>query len=77
MAVMIEDWVRLIPRLRDLPAHSARITYDEQGDVLYINFEPGVEADESYEVEDDVIGRFKDGRPIGYTVLNAAFHGYK
>ena len=67
----VQDWVRLIPQWREFPEHSAQVTYDEEGDVLYVNFEPGVPADESYEVEDDIIGRFKDQRLIGYTVLNA------
>jgi uncharacterized protein YuzE len=49
--------------------------YDAEGDVLYINYEPGVAADESDEIDEDVIGRFKDGRVIGYTVLNASLHG--
>ena len=75
MAVMVDNYLRLLPDLRDQPAHTAQVRYDEVGDVLYINFEPGVAADESDEIEEDVIGRFKDGRAIGYTVLNASLHG--
>ena len=70
------DWMRLIPQLREIPARTAQVTYDEEGDVLYVNFELGVPADESYEVDEDIIGRFKDKRLIGYTMLNAKHHGF-
>jgi uncharacterized protein YuzE len=76
MAVMADEWLRLIPQLREVAAHAALLEYDEHGDVLYVTFEPDVAADESYEVAEDVIGRFKDKRVIGYTMLNASQHGF-
>lgn len=76
MAVMADEWLRLVPQLREVAAHAAQIEYDEQGDVLYVTFEPGVTADESYEVAEDVIGRFKEKRILGYTMLNASHHGF-
>jgi uncharacterized protein YuzE len=75
MAIALDNYLRLVPDLRERSAHSAQVRYDNDGDVLYISFEPGLAADESDEVEDDVIGRFKDGRVIGYTILNASLHG--
>jgi uncharacterized protein YuzE len=75
-SVQWQDYVRLVPSLKALPGHAVHLQYDEEGDVLYVNFELGAAADESYEVADDVIGRFKDKRLIGYTVLNARHHGF-
>ncbi|MEZ5337217.1 MAG: DUF2283 domain-containing protein [bacterium] len=51
------------------------MTYDAEGDVLYISFEKGLAADDSEEIADDVIARYQAGRVIGYTVLNASLHG--
>jgi uncharacterized protein YuzE len=75
MAVTVDNYLRLVPELRDLPSHSAQISYDQEGDVLYVSFAPGEAADEGDEVARDVIARYKDGQVIGYTILNASLHG--
>lgn len=46
------------------------INYDEKEDVCYINFhDPPLKADDTHQSE-DYIFRFKDGKPIGVTILN-------
>ncbi len=68
-----------VPALTDLLADNhdkAVIDYDRAADVLYINFEPGIPADDS-EMVDDILVRYGlDGRIIGYTILNASEHGH-
>lgn len=75
MALTLDNYLRLIPELRDTAGRTVHLTYDAVGDVLYVNFEKGEAADESDEVAQDVIARYKDGRVIVYTVLNASLHG--
>lgn len=45
--------------------------YDREGDVLYIRFEKGA-ADRSDLTDDDVVLRYRAGKLIGITVLNAS-----
>ena len=46
--------------------------YDPEGDVLYINFGEPKPADESTLTNDDVIIRYREGKIVGMTILNAA-----
>ncbi|HFE53047.1 MAG TPA: DUF2283 domain-containing protein [Bacteroidetes bacterium] len=48
------------------------ITYDDQADVLYVNFERPGRADDSELTEDHVIVRYREGEVVGITVLNAS-----
>ena len=49
-----------------------RLSYDSDGDVLYISFgEPGP-ADDSDVTDEGVIVRLREGRIVGLTILNAA-----
>jgi len=75
MAVITDSIRSLLPEFREQPARSFSMSYDAEGDVLYINFEKGLAADDSDEITDDVIARYFEGRVIGYTVLNASLHG--
>ena len=46
------------------------VDYDEEGDILYINFHtPPLKADFG-NMRGDIIFRVKDGEPIGATILN-------
>jgi uncharacterized protein YuzE len=74
MATPLDNFLSLLPDLMQAPRHAATVTYDELGDVLYVQFEPGVEADFSDEIQDDVIGRYREGCLLGFTVLNARVH---
>jgi len=46
-------------------------SYDEQADVLYINFKKPSYADNSELTDDDVIIRYEKGEVIGITILHA------
>jgi len=46
-------------------------TYDEEADVLYIDFKKPSYADNSEMTEDDIIIRYKKNEIIGLTVLHA------
>ncbi len=53
-------------------AERARLSYDEEGDVLYISFGEPAPADDSDITDEGVIVRLREGRIVGLTILNAA-----
>ncbi len=49
-----------------------KASYDQEGDVFYIQFAEEVKADDSEFIEDDVVVRYKDDKVVGITILNAS-----
>ncbi len=68
---IVEELMRLVPVLVKFPEH-IDASYDEGADVLYVNFAPGIAADDSELTGGDVLLRYKDERLIGVTVMNAS-----
>lgn len=48
------------------------LSYDDEADVLYVNFKRPSAADDSELTDDDVIVRYEGDEVIGYTFLNAS-----
>lgn len=72
----VESYMRLLPELLRAHAGSSWLSYDAEGDVLYVSFSMPNVADSTDEVERDVLARYDEsGALIGYTVLNASRHG--
>ena len=46
--------------------------YDKEADVLYVSLEPGAEADDSELTPDNLVLRYREGRLVGITVMNAS-----
>lgn len=70
MGTIVEHVRALASSLIELPAHFAS-RYDEEADVLYLSFEDEA-ADDSELTDDGLLLRYKDGRLIGVTVMNAS-----
>ena len=70
--VQRSDFLDMIPAVLQAPQRSMQCTYDEPADVMYINFEPGVEATDSELVPDDIIVRYRGDEVIGLTILHAS-----
>ena len=68
----IQRYLDLIPNVKNSPRHVIWLSYDEEADVLYINFKKPSRATDSEINEDDVIVRYEDNDIIGITVLHAA-----
>jgi uncharacterized protein YuzE len=47
------------------------LNYDAEGDVLYINFGQPQEADDAEITDEGVVIRLREGKIVGFTVLNA------
>ncbi len=52
-------------------AEKVRLNYDDEADVLYINFDPPQPADDADITEEGVIVRLREGKIVGLTILNA------
>lgn len=68
----VEKVLPLVPQLLNIPYQRMWVTYDEEADVLYINFKKPSHADDSELTDDDVIIRYEKGEIVGITVLNAS-----
>ncbi len=62
----------LTPQLLSIPFKRIWYSYDEEADVLYLNFKKPSHADDSELTDDDMIIRYEKGEVIGITVLNAS-----
>jgi uncharacterized protein YuzE len=48
------------------------LSYDEETDVLYINFKKPIHADDSELLDNDVIALYENDEIVGMTILNAS-----
>ncbi|MBN1960025.1 MAG: DUF2283 domain-containing protein [Deltaproteobacteria bacterium] len=57
-----------------LPAHQVWIDYDEETDVLYMNFRKPQRATKTVEMNEDVLIRKDGSKIVGITIMNASIH---
>lgn len=62
----------LVPHLLSIARKKIWVDYDEEADVLYVNFKKPSHADNSELTEDEVIIRYEKGQIVGMTFLNAS-----
>ena len=68
----VEELLNLTPQLLNIPFKRIWSSYDEEADVLYLNFKKPSHADDSVLTDDDVVIRYENGEIIGVTVLHAS-----
>lgn len=68
----LNDYLRLLPRVKDAPDRTLWITYDSDVDVLYVNYRKPSVATDSEMTDDDVIVRYDGDEIIGMTILHAS-----
>lgn len=68
----IKEILNLTPRLLNIPFKRVWYSYDEEADVLYLNFKKPSHADDSELTDDDMIIRYEKGEVVGVTVLHAS-----
>ena len=71
-AVEVERVLTLVPQLLEIPHRRMWMTYDEEADVLYVNFKKPSHADDSELTDDNIIIRYERGEIVGVTILNAS-----
>ena len=68
----IQEYLKLVPALRQSPQGYLWSSYDREADVLYINFKKPSHATDSELTDDDVIIRYENAEIIGLTILHAS-----
>lgn len=68
----LHHYLALIPALRRCSGNTLRSSYDESGDVLYINCRKSGPATDSELTDDDIILRYDGDELIGITILHAS-----
>ncbi len=68
----IQPYLNLVPAVKQSPQRNLWLSYDEEGDTLYINFKKPGYATDSELTEDDVIIRYEGPEIIGFTVLHVS-----
>ncbi len=64
--------LNLTPHLLSIPFKRIWYSYDEEVDVLYLNFKKPSHADDSELTDDDIIIRYEKGEVVGMTILHAS-----
>lgn len=69
-----QDYLKILPTLKTLPKHSFQLVYDDEADVVYIDFyNLSKSSDDSELTDDDVIIPYGESEEIvGLTILNAS-----
>ena len=68
----VKEFLKITPQLINLPVKRIWYSYDQEADVLYLNFKKPSHADDSELTEDDIIIRYEKDEIIGITVLHAS-----
>lgn len=71
-SIDINGILTLTPHLLSISFKRIWYSYDEEADVLYLNFKKPSRADDSELTDDDIIIRYEEGEVIGVTVLHAS-----
>ncbi|MBC8388581.1 MAG: DUF2283 domain-containing protein [Actinobacteria bacterium] len=69
-AAELKKVINIIPQLLDIPYKRMWYSYDEEADILYLNFKKPSHADDSIITEDDIITRYEKGKVVGITIIN-------
>jgi uncharacterized protein YuzE len=68
----IEQYLKLLPNVKQSPQGSVWMSYDREADVLYVNYKKPSPATDSELTDDDVIVRYDGEVVVGFTILHAS-----
>ena len=68
----VQEYLKLLPVVKQSPQGSLWSSYDAEADVLYINFKKPGQATDSELTDDDVIIRYEGNEVVGLTILHAS-----
>ena len=68
----INEWLKLVPAVKNSPHKYLWSSYDAEADVLYINFKKPSHATDSEMTDDDILVRYEGEEVVGLTVLHAS-----
>lgn len=70
--IAVQNYLKLIPSVKDSPCGYLWSSYDSEADVLYINFKKPSHATDSELTDDDIIIRYEGETIVGITILHAS-----
>lgn len=70
--IELQDYLDILPSIKQAPQSSVWLSYDTEADVLYVNFKQNAQATESILTDVDVIIRYEAKDIIGFTILHAS-----
>ena len=70
--LLLKPYLSFLPTVKQLPQQSVWLTYDQEADVMYINFQKPSVATDSKLTDEDVIIRYDGENVAGFTVLHAS-----
>lgn len=68
----VDQYLGLVDAVKQTPQRYLWSSYDEEADVLYVNFKKPSHATDSELTDDDVIIRYENEAIIGLTILHAS-----
>ena len=69
---VIQSYLKFLPTVKKLPQQSVWLTYDQEADVMYINFKKPSVATYSELTDEDIIIRYEGEDIIVFTILHAS-----
>ena len=70
--VNLEQVLTFVQQVLQLQQKNIWLSYDEEADVLYVNFRKPNRADDSELLDHDVIVRYEGEEIVGMTIMNAS-----
>ena len=68
----IDNYLKLLPQIKQSPQGSVWVSYDAGADVLYVNYKKPSQATDTEITNDDIIVRYEGDEVVGFTVLHAS-----
>ena len=68
----INEYLKLISVVKDAPQQYLWSSYDQEADVLYVNFKKPSHATDSELTDNDIIIRYSGDTIVGLTILHAS-----
>ena len=68
----IQDYLKLLPRLKESRQSLVWLAHDADADTLYVNYKKPSHATDSELTDDDVIVRYEGDDIVGFTILHAS-----
>jgi uncharacterized protein YuzE len=66
------EYLKFLSTVKQAPQGAVWLSYDQEADVLYVNFKKPSHATDSELTDDDVIIRYEGREVIGFTILHAS-----
>ncbi len=70
--INLERVLTFVPQVLQMQQKNIWLSYDEEADVLYLNFKKPSHADDTELLDNDVIVRYEGKEVVGMTIMNAS-----